>query len=208
MLPYHGNKGSGSPDSAFWGGIGGINTFHVGIKKFKNPKIQLLFRCSQYPRFRPIIDLNAHTHLLFYCGHLTNKKKVKNMSQIIEIRTDLIDRFDLDEKEAELIAKAILPLGGAENLEEFKQFIRNTISLINGKWIQIDVEGYKYGVKYKENFDWVDIEPYGDGDIVCSTTQPDDYRYTHGGPVYKAAQSLSWKYMEAIKEIRPILEKQ
>ena len=61
--------------------------------------------------------------------------------------------------------------------------------------------GYKYEIEYYEEDDIVIASPCGAGDLVYSSIEYDDCRYTHGGKVYRAVLEFIKELDEAYKNL-------
>ena len=67
-------------------------------------------------------------------------------------------------------------------------------SLFAGEKDITKILGYNYEIEYYEEDDVIIANPCEAGDLVYSNIECDDYRYTHGGKVYRAV-------LEFIKEL-------
>ena len=67
-------------------------------------------------------------------------------------------------------------------------------SLFAGETASARILSYRYEIEYYEEDDVIIASPLGAGDSVYSSIEYDDYRYTHGGKVYRTV-------LEYIKEL-------
>lgn len=86
--------------------------------------------------------------------------------------------------------------------ESERKMDKLVMDIVSGKKKSVNVKGYIYDVVIDESEEEVWLEPHGSGDRVTSMMGGDDYGYTHGGRVMKAAQELAWEIEAAWRKDR------
>jgi len=71
--------------------------------------------------------------------------------------------------------------------------------ILSGKTAKTRMRGYWYNIYYDKDYDHIVAEPIGAGDILVSSMEADDYRYTHAGEIAREVQQLIWEVDELMR---------